>query len=172
MRIILIVAAIAVFSSIALGQQDYRLVGKLPAPMLKLEDLGGSKFDTSAFRGKLVVYNLWFVGCPPCMEEIPKLNEIVNEFAGSDVEFVALSTSNAIDINKFIAKTPFKYRLVPSAGREMLINFGQAGKDGSLNVPFPTHIVVGRSGFIEYRETGLKGVEGVREIVRRETAPK
>lgn len=172
MRINLIVAILAVLSSVALGQQDYRLVGKLPAPMMKLNDLSGGKIDTSQFKGKLVVYNLWFVGCPPCMEEIPKLNEIVNEFAGSDVEFVGLSTSNAGDINKFIAKTPFRYRLVPSAGKDMLINFGLAGPDGSLNVPFPTHVVVNREGFIEYRATGLKGVEGIREILRRETTPK
>jgi peroxiredoxin len=169
MRIYLIVAILAVLSSVALGQQDYRLVGKLPAPMMKLNDLSGGKIDTSQFKGKLVVYNLWFVGCPPCMEE---LNEIVNEFAGSDVEFVGLSTSNAGDINKFIAKTPFRYRLVPSAGKDMLINFGLAGPDGSLNVPFPTHVVVNREGFIEYRATGLKGVEGIREILRRETTPK
>jgi thiol-disulfide isomerase/thioredoxin len=150
--------------SFASGQQ-YRLVGKLPAPTMVLTDLSGNKLDTRTLAGKTVVYNLWFVGCPPCMEEIPRLNAIVDEY--QDVVFVGLSASNSADINKFLMKQPFKYRIVPDAGKDMLINFGNSGKDGVLNVGFPTHVVINRDGYIEYRAVGVKGVEGVRDALQR-----
>jgi thiol-disulfide isomerase/thioredoxin len=164
MRNLLIILLSLTFAASANGQQ-YRLVGKLPAPAMVLTDLQGEKLDTSSLVGRTVVYNLWFVGCPPCMEEIPRLNAIVDEY--QDVIFVGMSTSNATDINRFLEKQPFKYRIVPNAGKEMLIYFGNAGKDGVLNVGFPTHVVINREGYIEYRATGIKGVEGVRETLQR-----
>ena len=54
----------------------------------------------------------------------------------------------------------------------MLINFGNADASGSLNVGFPTHVVVNSNGYIEYRETGLKGVEGVRKTLEHLAASK
>lgn len=164
MRYLLIFLMSLVIVGSASGQQ-YRLVGKLPAPAMILTDLLGKKLDTRALAGKTVVYNLWFVGCPPCMEEIPRLNAIVDQY--QDVIFVGMSTSNAADINRFLAKQPFKYHIVPNAGKDMLINFGTGGKDGVLSVGFPTHVVINREGYIEYRAAGIKGVEGVRETLQR-----
>ena len=154
----------------AADAQEYRMVGKLPAPVMSLTDLSGHKLDTRELAGKTVVYNLWFVGCPPCMEEIPKLNAIVDQFP--NVVFIGLSSSSAADIKKFIAKQPFKYELIPNAAKDMLINFGNADASGSLNVGFPTHVVVNPNGYIEFRETGLKGVDGVRRTLEHLAASK
>jgi peroxiredoxin len=147
----------------AASGQEYRMIGKLPAPAMLLTDIGGRKLDTRELAGKTVVYNLWFVGCPPCMAEIPKLNAIVDQFP--DVVFIGLSSSSAADINKFIAKQPFAYQLIPNAAKEMLTNFGNADARGALNVGFPTHVVVNPNGYIEYRESGAKGVDGVRKAL-------
>jgi len=106
------------------------------------------------------------------MEEIPKLNDIVQQYQGPDVVFVGLSTSSAADVSKFLAKQPFSYRIVPDAGKEMLMNFGTADKNGSLNVAFPTHVVINRNGYVEYRATGVRGIDGVREILARDAEKK
>jgi peroxiredoxin len=164
-----VLLSLTLFSA-ANAQQQYRLVGKLPAPAMVVTDLTGERIDTRALAGKTVVYNLWFVGCPPCMEEIPRLNAIVDEY--KDVVFVGLSISSKSDIDRFLVKQPFKYRLVPSAGKEMLMNFGAAGKDGVLNVPFPTHVVINGEGYIEYKAAGIKGVDGVRETLQKLAAKK
>ena len=34
-----------------------------------------------------------------------------------------------------------------------------------LSVAFPTHLVVNREGYIEYRSTGIKGIEGIRDVL-------
>lgn len=156
-----------VFGTSVFGQ-DYRLVGKFPAPQIKLTALDGKTVNTQDFRGKIVVYNLWFVGCPPCMEEIPKLNEIVDEYQGKDVVFIGLSSSSKNDIESFTKKNPFKYQIVPNSAALMLGSFGEVASDGSLKLGFPMHIVVNREGFIEVKESGIKGVEAVRQQLKKQ----
>ena len=169
MRYLLALIFVLLPASVGFGQ-EYRMVGKLPAPAMSLTDLSGKKIDTRELAGKTIVYNLWFVGCPPCMEEIPKLNAIVDEFP--DVVFVGMSSSNSDDITKFVAKQPFKYRLIPSAGKEMLLNFGNTGGGGDMSVGFPTHVVINHDGYIEFRATGIKGVDGVRAALQKLAAKK
>ena len=148
--------------------QEFRLLGKLPAPELKLTTLDGKTVNTADLRGKIVVYNFWFIGCPPCMEEIPKLNEIVDEFQGKDVIFLALATNNKADLNKFLQKKPFKYQIISDAAPLMLAGYGEADKSGTLRIAFPTHIVVNRQGFVEVKVTGIKGLEDVKRELRKQ----
>src|SRR5262249_22380761 len=62
---------------------------KLPAPQFKVSSLDGKTFDLKSLRGKVVVLNMWFIGCGPCREEIPKLNDVVREFKNRGVVFLA-----------------------------------------------------------------------------------
>ena len=172
MKNLLLSLCLTLFFGAGVFAQDYRLIGKFPAPQMKLTALDGKAVNTQDFRGKIVVYNLWFVGCPPCRQEIPKLNEIVDEFAGKDVVFIGLSSSSKSDVDKFLKNNPFKYQIVPDSAAIMLGSFGEAGSDGSLNIGFPMHIVVNRQGFIEVKAHGMKGVEAVREELRKQFASK
>lgn len=148
--------------------QEFNLVGKFPAPVLDLVTIDGKTINTADLKGKVVVYNFWFVGCPPCMEEIPELNEIVDEYRGKDVVFLGLSSSSKTDLNNFLKKNPFKYEIVPNAAAIMLASYGETAKDGSLKLAFPTHIVVNRQGYVEVKMTGIKGVAAVKEQLKRE----
>ena len=82
------------------------------------------------------------------------------------------SSSSKTDIDNFIKKNPFKYRIVPDSAAIMLGSFGEAASDGSLNIGFPMHIVVNRQGFIEVKMSGMKGVEAVRQELRKQFAGK
>lgn len=46
-----------------------------PAPDFTVED-GGRSLQLSTYRGKVVVLNFWATWCPPCIEEIPSLNQL------------------------------------------------------------------------------------------------
>jgi peroxiredoxin len=164
MRSIFIFLVISVFAGLANAQNSGAAAGPA-APVMTLTDISGGTLNTRDLAGKIVVYNLWYVGCAGCMEEIPKLNAIVDEFP--DVVFIGMSLSKSAEIARFVAKNPFKYRIVPGVGKEILINFGKTDKSGELNVEFPTHVVVDRGGFIEFRASGIKGIAGVRETLQR-----
>jgi peroxiredoxin len=170
MKNLILSLCLTLFFGVCVFGQNYKLVGRFPAPQMKLTAIDGKALNTQELRGKIVVYNLWFVGCPPCMEEIPKLNEIVDEFQGKDVVFLGISSSSKADVDGFLKKNPFKYQIVPNSAALMLGNFGEAASDGTLNIGFPMHIVVNREGFIEVKERGIKGVEAVRQELRKQFA--
>jgi thiol-disulfide isomerase/thioredoxin len=82
-------------------------------PELKLKNLQGQAQKLSALRGHIVVLNFWATWCGPCQEELPRLSKMAQEWAGKNVDFVAVS----IDEHKDQAKiAPMLERLhVPSA---------------------------------------------------------
>ncbi len=125
--------------------------------------IDGTRVDTAALKGKVVVLNLWFINCPNCRQEIQQLNQIVDQYKDNkDVVFVALAASKKPDLEKFLAKTPFTYQVVPNADMIILSKFGTPDKDGQLSLAFPMHYVIDRSGNIVMKMQGTKGVEAVK----------
>jgi len=72
-------------------------VGNL-APDFQLQNLDGQSISLSSLQGKPVLLNFWATRCPPCVSEMPYLQEIYNEW--SETELVLL----AIDIGESSTK--------------------------------------------------------------------
>jgi peroxiredoxin len=123
---------------------------KPDAPAFSVTSLDGKKFELATLRGKVVVLNFWFTGCPPCMEEIPKLNGLVDEFKNKDVIFIAPTWDNEATLRAFVKEHPFKYHVVPNAGDMIIDSYG----DGTGNVAFPRHLVINKEGRIDTEVMG------------------
>ncbi|HJK94129.1 MAG TPA: TlpA disulfide reductase family protein [Polyangiaceae bacterium LLY-WYZ-15_(1-7)] len=68
------------------------------APDFTLRDRHGNAWTLSDHRGKVVVLNFWSITCPPCLEEMPTLEELAELSARwDDVEVVAVSTDSGWD---------------------------------------------------------------------------
>ena len=129
------------------------------APMVKLVALDGRRYDLSALTGKVVVINLWFIGCSPCRKEIPRLNELVTEFSGQPVIFLAPAFDSTELLREFLKKTPFEYQVVPNAEQMITSQFNATA--------FPTHIVIDQNGLIEATLVGAseRRPEEVRRLI-------
>lgn len=143
---------------------------KPAAPAFSLTSLDGRKFELAALRGKVVVLNFWFTGCQPCIEEMPKLNELVDRFKDQDVVFLAPSLDNEATLSAFLKGRAFKYQIIPNAGNMIIITYS----DGTENVTFPTHLVIDREGKIDMRfsgglitKEGTKRLEDLRNAIAR-----
>ena len=129
------------------------------APLVRLTALDGRRYELNALTGKVVVINLWFIGCGPCRQEIPRLNDLVKEFRGQPVVFLAPSFDSAEALHEFLKKVPFDYQVVPNA--EQIIN-------GQFNASaFPTHIVIDQAGLVEATLVGAseRRPEEVRRLI-------
>ena len=126
--------------------------------------MDGTKVDTAALRGKVVVLNLWFVNCQNCIEEMKLLNQLVTDYRDNkDVVFLGLAASRRSDIEKFLKKNPFEYTVIPDAAAIIVSKFGTADKNGDIIVPFPMHFVLDRDGNAVVQTQGIKGVEAVKK---------
>jgi thiol-disulfide isomerase/thioredoxin len=66
-----------------------------PVPALTFLDFDGLESSLEAFRGKVVVLNLWATWCVPCREEMPALDRLQAHFADQPVVVLALSVDRA-----------------------------------------------------------------------------
>ncbi len=122
------------------------MVGKqlLPFRMIAQD---GQKLNYKEMRGKVVVLNFFFSSCPPCVEEVPDLNELKKKYENRDVFFVAVTFDENYEIDQFIRKTGFNYNIAGDQ-RSYIDELGI--------VSYPTNIVVGRDGTIQYASTEAK----------------
>lgn len=168
MKYLLSFFAVFVFGFSALAQTGKNSGARL-APTFKVPTIDGKIFSSPELRGKIIVLNLWFVGCPHCVEEIKSLNRVVDDYSGNkDVVFVGLATNDNAQLANFLKKNPFKYNVVANAGDFMLYGFGEKQRDDSYYLPFPTHVVIDREGKIAVQASGIKGVDVVKDELKRQ----
>jgi thiol-disulfide isomerase/thioredoxin len=51
-------------------------------------------------KGQWVILNLWATWCPPCLVEMPSLQELQNKYGGQGVKVVAISLDRKMDGKK------------------------------------------------------------------------
>jgi thiol-disulfide isomerase/thioredoxin len=61
------------------------------APHIEFLDEDGEKLTLEAFRGRIVLLNLWATWCTPCVAEMPTLDRLQEMAAGHGVVVLALS---------------------------------------------------------------------------------
>jgi thiol-disulfide isomerase/thioredoxin len=118
------------------------------APNFAATDLNGKTVHLSDFKGKLVVLNIWGIGCGPCVAEMPELNNIVKQYHDKpDVIFLAITADKTENIKKFLKIHSFAYNILNNAG-----NLTETFNTNAL----PVHMVIGRQGEIINRSIGAR----------------
>lgn len=69
-----------------------RLVEGRPFPALKLDHASDNALAAKAFRGKLLVLNVWATWCPPCRREMPSLERLSHTLDPNRFAVVGMST--------------------------------------------------------------------------------
>ncbi|WP_353718949.1 TlpA disulfide reductase family protein [Dyadobacter sp. 676] len=118
--------------------RDFLRVGK-PLSGFGYKSIDGRVFDTATTKGKFVVMKFWFIGCLPCIAEMPGLNAIVaSNRARKDVLFVSVAMDPQGALEKFLQKRKFDYAVV--ADKKSYLN-------DTLNInSYPTHMLIDKSG--------------------------
>jgi len=66
------------------GDASKAKAGTLISSDLTLSDSKGNQVSLSSLKGKVVFMNFWATWCPPCIEEMPTINELKQKFDGND----------------------------------------------------------------------------------------
>jgi len=110
----------------------------------------GVAVNLSDFKGSYVVIDFWATWCPDCIDELPELKAIYNEFkdkkvAGKKVEFISMSFDHDGDAwKKFIVDNDMQWHQVSN-----LIKWKQNPISEQFQIKWiPTFCVVGPDGTI------------------------
>ncbi|WP_255501920.1 TlpA disulfide reductase family protein [Olivibacter sp. SDN3] len=76
--------------------QEVAEVETAPANDLSFKDKNGDVVSLSSLKGKVVFINFWATWCPPCIHELPSINELRKTFK-DDIEFVMVDVDNKIE---------------------------------------------------------------------------
>ena len=129
-----------------------------------LKTLKGKAFDAKKFgKNKVVIYQIMGTWCPNCIDELHYFKELHKKYNDQGLEIVALAyevgTNEKSQIKRLKA---FKKRL--SIPYEVVLAGTSSKEVASAQFPmlngimsFPTSVVVGRNGKIEYVHTGFSG---------------
>ena len=63
----------------------------LSAPDITYPGLDGKKVSLSDYRGKVVFVNIWATWCPPCVEEMPSMQNLYQKLKSENFEIMAVS---------------------------------------------------------------------------------
>lgn len=120
--------------------KNFKMEGS-PFPTFSFKDLKGIDYNSQNLKGKILVVKCWFIACPPCIEEFPLLNELVEKYRSrNDVVFLGLAFDQKKALDPFLQKNPFKYAVIPD---QKVFEFN------TLDVKsYPTHIIVDQKGII------------------------
>lgn len=77
------------------------------SPDFTFSDLNGVKVSLAAYRGKVVMVNIWATWCPPCRQEMPSMQRLYEKFKGENFEILAVS----IDSEGREAVAPFMRKM-------------------------------------------------------------
>ena len=115
------------------------------APDFTLPVLGGGEASLSALKGKVVVVNFWATWCPPCLVEMPVLNELYAAYKDQGVEVLGLSLDEeGLSVTKpFVEKLKVTYPIV-EADRKAYQDYGNI-------LTIPHTFVIDRAGKVSKR---------------------
>jgi peroxiredoxin len=130
------------------------------APVFEVPVLDGEPLTAEKLKGKVLVLNFWFIGCPGCLAEMPDLNALAAKYGSNpDIEFIAIAPNTEQELRAFLAREKFDYKIVGQA-RSIINLFEFKG--------FPRNIVIGRDGRIVYWRTTVKAWDKFESVVRAE----
>ncbi len=135
------------------------------SPDFSASDLEGHQVVLSEFEDqKVVVLDFWASWCPPCLEAMPTLQELHDEFKGRPVEILAVNLGQGREhIRSFLERGKYTFRVVLDERQTIGNQFG-------VNA-IPALVVVDADGRVAHTQVGYSpsAANELRELLKRLT---
>ncbi|MEP6717388.1 MAG: TlpA disulfide reductase family protein [Terriglobia bacterium] len=109
------------------------------APAFSIATDNGKQVTVSDFGGKLLLLNFWATWCPPCIEEIPGLNEMARQLGPKGLVILGVSVDKDENAYKqFLAKNPLAYLTARDPAEKINLSYG--------TIQYPESYLIDRNG--------------------------
>lgn len=109
-----------------------------------------SVFNSRAYKGKLILYDFWYMDCKPCVNAIPELNILYKKYGDKGLHIVGFNPYNNNEnsrrrLPKFLNRNPVNYDFVFIDHKDI--------KDFKV-IGFPTLYLIDKSGKVIFNQAG------------------
>jgi len=122
----------------------------------------GVELDVTRWRGKPLLVNFWATWCPPCVKELPEINQFYKEAQAKGWQVLGLAVDQLAPVKAFLQKTPLDFA-VALAGPQGL---GLVRELGNPAGGLPFSVVFDETGEISWRRMGVSRLEELRQLAR------
>jgi peroxiredoxin len=146
--------------------KGYALKVGEPAPAFELKTLDGTTTSLASLRGRVVLLNLWASWCPPCLQEMPSLEQLHQKMKGEGLVIVGVSVDEQPKaIRDVIAKTPVTFMILHDPESATAAAYRTTG--------YPETFLIDRDGVLRETFVGPKEWEtpAITEAIRSLLAP-
>jgi len=135
------------------------------APDLSGKTIDGEQLDVaSAYKGKIVVVNVWGSWCAPCRAEAANLVKVSEDLAGQDVQFVGINTRDTSTgpAQAFEEEYKVTYPSLYDPTGKLMLRF----EKGTLNPQaIPSTLVIDRDGKVAARSLQALSESKLRKMI-------
>jgi peroxiredoxin len=144
------IVILSLLGLLAVGTWFWQTQTSLAAPNVNFKTIKGENIDLLALKGKPVLVTFWATDCPGCIEEIPHLIQLHQQFSTQGLIIVAVAMDydppNQVLAMTAAKKLPYPVALDPSGS--LAQSFG--------NVQLtPTTFLIDKTGKIVLQKTGV-----------------
>jgi cytochrome c biogenesis protein CcmG, thiol:disulfide interchange protein DsbE len=109
------------------------------APDFSIASDNGRTITARDFGGKLLLLNFWATWCPPCIEEIPGLNEMARQLGPRGLVILGVSVDkDEAAYKQFLAKSPLAYLTARDPSESINLSYG--------TIQYPESYLIDRNG--------------------------
>jgi thiol-disulfide isomerase/thioredoxin len=129
---------------------------------MRFPQLDGNELATASLRGRPLLLNFWGTWCPPCIKEMPELDQFAREFAPQGWRVLGLAVDNPKAVREYLTRSPVSYTIALAGfdGTEL------ATRLGNTQSGLPFTVAFDKTGAIRQRKAGATTLQELRTWVQ------
>jgi peroxiredoxin len=109
------------------------------APDFTITSDSGKTITVHEFGGKLLLLNFWATWCPPCVEEIPGLNQLARQLGPRGLVILGVSVDKDESLYRnFLTRSPLAYQTARDPEEKINLTYG--------TIQYPESYLIDRNG--------------------------
>lgn len=150
--VVLVITIVALQTT--LSAQEWKVKKGDKVPSFQVEAKDGKKISIDNLKGKVVLLNFFATWCPPCREELPRLQKELWDKLGhrEDFEIMVLAREEGWDkLDPFMKSNSYNFPVFPDLNRKVFSLFAEQS--------IPRNVLVDKEGNIIYLSIGYTAAE-------------
>lgn len=115
---------------------------------MNFKDVDGNQHLIGDYESRKLIVNFWATWCPPCVKEMPELNQLHNKYP--DVTVVGLAVDTLKNVIKFNSKISVDYPILMAGHDGIQLMKGLGNSKGGL----PYTMIFDADGVVEHKFLG------------------